>query len=159
MIRYLKIKLIVGGVDIAQAKKLRKMGLTYEELGKRYGKTSERMRQLLNPIKYLRCAKHRMRYITKCYKCQIDQEYANLTHEQIVLKIHKLKKHNRSKELVYERKKLINVLMKKFKHSPGFIGKLLDRDLTTIKHLSRTLLSEDKVQIKKKSYDIKRKSR
>jgi len=152
----LKIERHWQGVNVTEAQRLRKNGLTYAEIGAKLNRTAERIRQLLNPPKLKYCFHHRMYMINTCYKCDIDALYKDFTYNQLIERIHRLRHRDRTKEKVYERKVIIAILIDKFKVTPGFVGKLFQRDLTTIKHLYKNRNTRDKVEIKSKAYEHKR---
>lgn len=152
----LKIERHWQGVNVTEAKRLRHNGLTYAEIGAKFNRTAERIRQLLNPPRHKYCFHHRMYFINTCYKCDIDALYKNFTLNQLIERIHRLKPLDRAKQKVYERKVIIAILIDKFKMTPGFVGKLFKRDLTTIKHLYKNRNTRDKTEIRTKAYEYKR---
>jgi len=110
---------------------------TYEQLGEEYSLTGERIRQIINPLDYSKCQIHNHKYLTEegCQLCVIDQIYnTEISMVELMEVIERLKTPDRTKATVYERKKVIDYLTNKFKLTPGFIGNLMKRDITTIKH-------------------------
>ena len=109
-----------------------------QQIGKKFKITAERVRQIVDPPKILYCRRHKYKYpiTATCIFCPIDLVYAqtSMSMTQIVERIKQLKLHTRVEPGPYERKLISKMLRKRFKLTPGFIGKLLNRDTTTIQH-------------------------
>ena len=108
---------------------------TYEKIGKKFGLSGERIREIVNGDSDGYCAIHvntRLRS-NKCYKCKIKYYFEKDAKQNILGTANRLSYPDRRKGLVYERGLFIDYLLS-LNYTKKEIAKLLKRDLTTIDH-------------------------
>jgi hypothetical protein len=118
--------------------KMRKKGSTYQEIGDCYHISQERVRQILTyKVEY--CDKHKRKYLGECLYCKTENDYVNKVHkileDNLSDEIERLKVSCRKKEIVMQRIALVKTLKDKYSLSFSQIGKLLDRNDSSIKYL------------------------
>lgn len=132
---------------LKEIKKLRSKGLTYREIGKKYGISIERVRQILNPPVYKFCKKHNRKYIKICVYCETIKKYEdflslmayndwwNVNENEINKELKRLSKIDRSKKTTIERVMFIKKAINSFGKGKVELAKLLKRHRTTINYL------------------------
>lgn len=113
----------------------RKPGSTMISVGKLFGISDERVRQIVEAAALATCKIHKEKYSKECTHCSLDALYnREIPMPELLEIIDRLKARDRTKFVHYERSLLIEYLRDNLKLSLPFIGKLLDRDHTTISH-------------------------
>lgn len=129
-----------------QIKKLRdkRPKLTLNEIGATFKPpiTGERVRQILNPVEYKKCEKHRNSYLEFCIYCFIVENYPKVVAKLIkkggiYLKseFDRLSKKDKTKETAFQKAILVKALLDTGKWTTKQIGKELKRDFTDIIYL------------------------
>lgn len=123
--------------------RLREKGMKLREIGKRFGITQERVRQILcSGIKTSICKKHpKIHFIEKCRLCKVEEDRKKFkvllkesSKQSILDEIRRLQGRGRTKNSVLRRCLLVRLLRDKYKLSFLFIGRLLNRHYSTIIH-------------------------
>jgi hypothetical protein len=127
---------------LERIKKLRKKGLTLKEVGLKIGLTSERVRQLLTPIKYQRCKVHKIKYESFCPYCRVLLVYPKALRQvfatgayAIKAEFERLAQSDRNKEIILQRILLIKKLRDERHFTYAAISRFLDRDYSSIVNL------------------------
>jgi len=126
---------------LKQIKSLRDEGKTLKEIGEMLHTpiSSERVRQILNPVEKEFCDKHKRQYTKTCRFCYVEKQYDKIIDDiiknNLQLEVERLSIPNRSKEVVIQRIMLIRKLKDEYHMSLRQIGFLLKRDHTDISYL------------------------
>ena len=121
--------------------KLKEQKYTLEEISNMVSPvlTPERIRQIINKANedsLSFCIKHKIAFKKSCPICNLEKTYylsiKNLSFEELSDEIERLSKYDRTKETVLQRDILIRRLRDDFGFSFNKIGKILQRDHTTI---------------------------
>ena len=114
---------------------------TLKEVGKKYNLTSERIRQIINPIKLKICEKHKTRFVNFCLLCFIEKEYPKILNkiikdpQKIKLEFIRLSKSDKTKITVLQKVLLIKMVVNKLNKSILEVSKLLRKDYNSVKYL------------------------
>jgi hypothetical protein len=136
--RIAEIKIIINN-----AKEQDKV-LTLKEIGQILQPpiTSERVRQIIKKEKYKDnfCKVHKCKFDSECYFCSVTKKYKGVlcdlvTIDQISFEARRLSIKDRSKDVVIMRSLLVKKMRDTFNLSYSEIGRMLERDHTTIKNL------------------------
>lgn len=117
--------------------KLRKQGKIYRKIGNKFGITTERARQICNPVKktpVFYCKKHNKKYRIECPFCKLDKYYNDILNENgnLAKEIKMLKVPDRRDDKVWKRRILIRKLHDEFRFPLRRIARLLKQDNSTI---------------------------
>lgn len=112
---------------------------TLKETAFKYGLTAERIRQIAFIRHQKRCEKHNRKYYNKCSHCLVESYEDLLDENGYDFVIEQCKKEAQNKKRDYlsvqRRIYLIKCLYDDYKASFTRISVLLDKDISTIKHL------------------------
>ena len=121
-------------------KELRENGLTYKEIGNIIGLSGSRIGQIVVPAIGKVCPEHQGRFYTVCCQyCSIKEKYTKIIEDikngDLRDQIRRLSIQDRKKGVVIQRALLIKKLKDEKKLSFVMIGKILNRDHTSIINL------------------------
>lgn len=114
--------------------KLRTQGLTLAKIGKKFGITQERVRQILKNEKNF-CAKHQKFFMDECPYCKVEKEFKEYISKldlKALKNIIRTFPTRRNLKIIIEKEILIKRLRDKFKLTYREIGELFKNDHTTI---------------------------
>lgn len=123
-------------------KALRDKNKTYREIGKVFKISRQRAYQIVRDIQrgpshY--CEIHNRKYYDQCDSCVAHNEYSKkldqLMKNGVMKEVEELTEPDRSAETIIRKKLLITVLRERYDMSFPQIGKLLERDHTSIMNL------------------------
>lgn len=115
--------------------------LTLGKIGKMFGITVERVRQIVNPSARYYCKIHKRTYQHSCDYCKVSKVYPHylrtLSKVELEKEIKKLQKYDRRHQTVLERVYMLKYLHDEKYYTIEEIAETLKRDISTIKYLYR----------------------
>lgn len=118
-----------------QIRSMRKNKIKLRMIADVFGISSERVRQICMP--YLRCEKHAIEYRSKCYLCKREEfqtKLKTLGDKNFQKELAAVRKADRTWEMVERRIKVMRTLKDVYHLSYSAIGRLLNRDHSTVMH-------------------------
>lgn len=117
---------------------MRNKNATFEEISKKFKLSSERVRQIVTKeINF--CLKHYTGFKQSCVYCITENDYKEklspLTLDQLIIEGKKLSLIGKTREDILKKRIFTNIMRDSFGCSFSSIGRILDKDHTTIMNL------------------------